>query len=118
MRAAAGVQDALGGGPQPPEVRGAAQRQVEGRLLVARRGLDVAVDQDPLQQSLVLALAKRMLRRVTQQATHGLCPLVRSRAVRQRAARQLARDLKVPQRHPDSLGIDPVLGLLLQRRDG
>ena len=62
---------------QAPEVRGAAERQVDRRLLVACRGLDVAADQHPLQQLLVLVVPEGALRRVPQQRANGLGPLLR-----------------------------------------
>src|SRR5205085_7767034 len=51
----------LGRRAQPPEVRSAAERQVDRGLLVARRRLQVAPDQDALEQLLVLVVAKRAL---------------------------------------------------------
>src|SRR5207248_2179605 len=94
-----------------------AERQIDRRLLVARRRLKVPADQNASKQLLVLVVAERALGCVAEEAPNRLGALLGALAARQRAARQLVRHPEVAQRLAHILELELLLAVTRARRD-
>ena len=89
------VGEPLRGDAQSPEVRGSAEVQLIRGLLVARARLQVALNDDPAHQLLVLRVSERPLCRVEQELPDRLGPLIDGFSSSQRALRELVRNQEV-----------------------